>query len=149
MAEKVELSKVTLGEVEFENADTVTLKQDCDDVTVSGKIDAMSESQKNAYGVEGVTHVVGVKFTFDKERTLSKFEIKGNITKVFSDDSTDENYVGSLTSLLDNESGEDAYTYLVLSANTKNYTLKAVYTDDTESVITVKIDATLATASAE
>lgn len=149
VAEKVELGKTMLGEVEFENSDEVELKQDCETVTISGTIDAMSDSQKSAYGVEDVTHVAVVKFVFDKERTLSSFEIKGNTTKVFSDDETKENYVGSLTELLDNEAGEDAYTYLVLSANTKEYTLTTVYTDDTESVISLKINATLATATAE
>ena len=149
VAEKVELTKATLSEVEFENAETVKLEQDCENVTISGKVEAMSDSQKSAYGVEDVTHAVAVKFTFDKERTLSSFEIKGNTTKVFSDDSTDENYVGALTDLLDNESGEDAYTKLILSANTKEYKLTAVYTDNSESVITLKIDATLASATAE
>lgn len=149
VAEKVELGKVTFNEVEFENAETVKLEQECDEVEIKGTIEAMTASQKSAYGVEDVTHVAVVKFTFDKERTLSSFEIKGNTIKVFATDSTVENYTGSLTDLLDNESGEDAYTYLVLSANTKNYELKAKYTDDTESVIKVEIEATLATASAE
>lgn len=149
VAEKVELGKTMLGEVEFENSDEVELKQDCGTVTISGTIDAMSDSQKSAYGVEDVTHVAVVKFMFDKERTLSSFEIKGNTTKVFSDDDSKENYAGTLTDLLDNESGEDAFTYLILSANTKEYTLTTVYTDDTESVISLKINATLATATAE
>ena len=109
----------------------------------------MSESQKSAYGVEEVTHVAVVKFVFDKEKTLSSFKIKGNTTKVFSDDNTEDNYVGSLTDLLDSETGEDAYTYLILSANTKDYTLTAKYNDDSESVIKVKITATLANATAE
>ena len=108
VAEKVELGKATISEVEFENADTVKLKQDCDTVVVSGTIDAMSTSQKNVYGVEEVTHAVVLKFTFDKERTLSSFEIKGEKVKVFGADDSVENYSGTLTDILDNEAGEDA-----------------------------------------
>lgn len=149
IAEKVELSKVVLNEVEFNNSDAVKLKQDGDDIEISGTIDAMSESQKTTYGVQDVTHVVALKVTFDKEKTLKSFEIKGNTTKVFSENSADENYAGSLSDLLDNESSEDAYTNLVLSANTKEYTLTATYTDESTSEIEIEIKATLATAEAE
>ena len=149
ISEKVSLSSAMLGEVEFTNADTVKLKQDGETVTISGKIDAMSASQKNAYGVEDITHVVTTKIVFDKERTLQTFKIIGNTTKVYSSDSGEEGYVGSLTDLLDSEEGEDAYCNLILSAQTKSYTLKAIYTDKTERTITVKIEATLATATAE
>lgn len=148
-AEKVSLTTATIGEVEFDNADTVKLEQDCDEVVVSGKIDAMSASQKSAYGVDDITHVVVIKFEFDKERTLKTFEIKGNVTKVYSTDNTVENYTGSLTELLDSAEDEDAYTKLVLSANTKEYKLTAIYTDGTTSEISIDISATLAEASAE
>lgn len=147
--EKVSLSSAMLGEVEFANADTVELSQDGETVVISGKVDAMSASQKNAYGVESITHVVVLKVDFDKERTLKTFMIKGNTTKVYSSDSSEENYVGSLTDLLDNEEGEDAFCNLILSVQTKQYTLKAVYTDNTEREITVNVETTLATASAE
>lgn len=147
--EKVELGSVVLSEVEFENADTVKLKQDCDEIEISGTIEKMSDSQKNVYGVEEVTHVAVVKVTFDKERTLESFEIKGNMTKVFGADDSVENYAGPLTSLLDNESGEDAYTNLILSAHTKDYELTAKYTDGTESKLEIEITATLATAEAQ
>jgi hypothetical protein len=148
-AEKVELAKTTLSEVEFENAKSVNLNQESNVITVSGTIDAMSASQKNAFGLEDVTHVVVLKFTFDKERTLSSFEIKGKTTKVYSDSEDVENYVGSLSELLDSESSEDAYTYLILSANTETYDLTAKYTDGTTSKIELKVVATLATATAE
>lgn len=147
--EKIELSKVVLSEVEFENANTVKLEQKDSTVTVSGTIDAMSASQKNAFGVQDVTHVVALKMTFDKEKTLKSFEIKGDKTKVFSENSSDDNYAGSLSELLDNEASEDAYTNLVLSANTKEYTLTAKYTDESTSAVKVVVKATLAVASAE
>ena len=57
--------------------------------------------------------------------------------------------MGSLTDLLDNESGEDAYCNLVLSANTKNYSITAKYSDGHEVQITLEITATLATAQVE
>lgn len=148
-AEKITLTSATIGEVEFDNADTVKLEQDCNEVVVSGKIDAMSASQKNTYGVESVTHVFVVKFEFDKERTLKTFEIKGGVTKVFSSDNTVENYTGSLTELLDSAEDEDAYTKLVLSANTKEYKLKAIYTDGTSSEISIDVTATLAEATVD
>ncbi len=148
-AEKVTLTTATIGEVEFDNADTVKLEQDCDEVVVSGKIDAMSASQKNTYGVDSVTHAFVIKFEFDKERTLKTFEIKGNVSKVYSTDNTVENYTGSLTDLLDSAEDEDAYTKIVLSANTKEYRLKSTYTDGTTSEITIDVTATLAEASAE
>ena len=130
-----------LSEVEFENAKTVSIEQDSSVFTISGTIDAMSESQKTTFGVDEVTHVFVIKLTFDRERTLSYFELKGNTTKVYSTNSDDENYVGPLTDLLDNEEGEDAYT--------KEYSLTVKYTDDTESRIQVKVVATLATATEE
>ena len=146
--EKISLaSSVMLGEVEFENADTVKIQQDADKVKISGTISKMSASQKNAYGVESVDHVVCLKFVFDKERTLSKVKLKGEIVKVFSSDSTEENYVGSLTDLLDNEPSEDAYCYLILSAERKNYEITCEYSDETKSVVYVDIDATLANAN--
>lgn len=148
-AEKISLTTATIGEVEFDNADTVKLEQDCDEVVVSGKIDSMSASQKAAYGVEDITHVFAVKFEFDKERTLKTFEIKGKTTKVYSTDNTLENYVGSLTDLLDSSGDEDAYAKLVLSANTKEYKLKSVYTDGTISEISIDVSAALAEAVVE
>lgn len=149
VAEKITLDKTVLSEVEFENSDKVKLKQNGSEVVVSGEIESMSAAQKSTYGVDEVTHVIVVKFMFDKERTIDSFEIKGNTTKVYSTDKNDKNYVGSISSLLDNESSEDAFCYLILSANTKNYTLTAKYTDDSTSVIEVKIDATLVTAKAD
>ncbi len=149
ISEKISLSTAMLGEVEFANAETVELKQEGETVTISGKIDAMSASQKNAYGVEDITHVVTTKIVFDKERTLKTFKIVGNTTKVYSSDNSEEGYVGSLTDLLDSEEGEDAYCNLILSAQTKSYTLKTIYTDNTERTITVKIEATLASATIE
>ena len=88
-------------------------------------------------------------FSEHKERTLKTFEIKGNVTKVYSTDNTVENYTGTLTELLDSSEDEDAYTKLVLSANTKEYELTAIYTDGTTSEISIDISATLAEASAE
>ncbi len=148
-AEKVSFEKATLKEVEFEPSEGSKIKQEGSTVTVSGTIDAMSESQKIAFGKEGITHVVPLKFTFDKERTISKFEIKGDEIKVYSDSKDVENYVGSITELLDSEAGEDSYCYLILSAKTDCYKLISTYTDGTESTIELKIVATLATATAE
>ena len=54
-----------------------------------------------------------------------------------------------ITELLDNESGEDAFCYLVLSANTKEYEFTAKYTDGVESVFKMKIEATLSSAKSE
>ena len=149
VAEKVSLATTTLGEVEFENSENVKLEQDCDKVTISGEIDAMSTAQVAEFGKEDVSHVVVLKYLFDKERTISSFEIKGETTKVYSTDNTDENYVGSITDLLDSESDEDAYCFLILSANTKEYTLTSKYSDDTTSVINVSITATLLDAKSE
>lgn len=148
-AESVTLDKTVLSEVEFENSDKVKLKQKDDVVEITGEIEAMSASQKSAFGVSDVTHVVVIKFMFDKERTIDSFEIKGDVTKVYSTDKTKENYVGSISGLLDNESGDDAYCYLILSANTKQYTLTSTYTDSTSSKITLNINATLVTANEE
>ena len=147
--ETVTLAKTILGEVEFENSENVTLKQDCEKVIVSGSIDAMSAAESSEFGKDDVTHVVVLKFMFDKEKTIDSFEIKGGVTKVYSTDEKDENYVGSISELLDNEADEDAYTYLVLSANTKEYTLTSGYTDGTKSIINLSIEATLASAKAE
>jgi len=147
--EKVELTNAMLGEIQFENGDGVKLKTDCNTVTVQGTINVMSDSQKNVYGVDDVTHVVVLKFKFDTERTISKFEIKGNVTKVYADDKNVNGYAGSLSELLDNESGEDAYCNLILSANTSEYILTSTYTDGQVSTVKVKIIATLATTSAE
>ena len=148
-AESIKFETAVLSEVEFKNSDTVTLSQECNNVQIEGTIEAMTAAQKNAYGVSDVSHVVVIEITFDKERTLSYFELNGNVTKVFSTNPEDENYVGSLTDLLDNESGEDAYSKLILSANTKEYKLLTRYTDGHESEIIVKISATLATAESE
>lgn len=149
IAESVELSTALLGEIEFENSEMTKLEQEDSTVTVSGTIDAMSKSQKNAFGSDDTTHVVALKFTFDKERTISSFTIKGDKTKVYSDEKTEDNYAGKISDLLDNDKGQDAFCYLVLSANTKEYQLISKYSDGTESTITLKIDATLATAKAD
>ena len=109
----------------------------------------MSVAQVSSFGMDGVTHVVVIKFEFDNERTIDSFTIKGNVTKVYSTNKEDENYVGSLSSLLENEDGEDAYCNLILSANTKEYSLISKYSDDTVSEIKLLIDATLVTAKAE
>lgn len=148
-AEKVKLQNVVLNEVEFTNSDTVTLIQECDDVRIGGTISAMTDAQKNVYGTNDVTHVVALNVLFDKERTLSYVELKGNVTKVYSTNSEDANYVGKLTDLLDNESGEDAFSNIILSANSKNYTITAKYTDGHSSTINIIINATLVTAEAE
>lgn len=148
-AEKVTLAKTVLNEVEFENSEKTKISQTGDDVKISGEIEAMSEAQKSTFGVSGVTHVVVIKLKFDEERTIDSFEIKGKTTKVYSTDKNDENYVGSLTELLDNKSSEDAYCNLILSANTKNYTLTCKYSDSTSSVINVVIDADLVTATSD
>ena len=148
-AESVELSSVVLAEVEFKNSEGVKLEQSCDEIEVSGRIDAMTNAQKSVYGVQDVSHVVCVKITFDKERTISSFKMEGSVVKVYSTNNADENYAGSLTDLLDNESGEDAFTNIILSANTKQYKLTIKYTDGYESVLDVEIKATLATAESE
>ena len=147
VSETIELGTATLGDVEFENADTVELKNENGQYNVTGTITAMSESQIIAFGVQDVTHTIVLKVTFDKEKTISSFEIKGNTTKVYADNKETENYVGSLSELLDNEDGEDAFCYLVLSANTTEYTFKTTYSDKSESEVKLKISATLATAT--
>jgi hypothetical protein len=147
--EKISLAKTVLSEVEFENSEKVKLSQQDDEWIVSGEIESMSAAQKNAFGVDDVTHVVVVKFEFDKERTIDYFKIEGETTKVYSSNKDDKNYVGSLTELLDNDSSEDAFCYLILSANTKEYKLVSKYTDDVESEIKLKIEASLVSASAE
>ncbi len=148
-AEKVSLSKVMLEDVEFENSKETKIKQENGEIEVSGTIDAMSKSQKLKYGDENVTHVVALKFSFDKERTLSKFEIEGKQTKVYSTDKNTQNYVGSITDLLDSEDGEDSFCYLILSAETEEYKFVSTYTDGTESKVKLEIEATLATATVE
>lgn len=149
VAEKITLAKTILSEVEFENSDKVKLKQEENEVKITGEIEAMSDAQKSAYGVSGVTHTVVVKFEFDKEKTIDSFKIEGDVTKVYSTDKNDEFYVGSISSLLDNESSDDAFCYLILSANTKSYTLTASYSDSTKSEIKLTIDANLVTAKTE
>lgn len=148
-AEKVSLDKTILGEVEFENSEKVKLKSTDSGYVVYGEIESMSPAQVSEFGDESVSHVVVIKFLFDKERTIDSFEIKGNVTKVYSTNKDVENYVGTISSLLDNDSSEDAFCYLILSANTKEYTLKSKYTDSTESEIKLQIEATLVTAEAE
>lgn len=149
IAEKVELSTVELNNVEFKNAEGVELKQDKNIITVSGNIDAMTDAQKEVFNKSGITHVVSIKFKFDTEKTLSKFEMKGNETKVYSDNTSVANYTGPLSEFLDSKDSEDAFVYLILSANTEKYTLTSTYTDGSVSAIELKITATLATASAE
>lgn len=141
--EKISLAKTVFREVEFENSDKVKIEQEENQLVVSGEIESMSDAQKSAFGVEGVSHVVVLKFVFDKERTIDYFKIEGETIKVFSTDKNDKNYVGSISGLLDNEGGEDAFCYLILSANTKEYVLTSRYTDDVETKIELKIDATL------
>lgn len=148
-AETIELSKVMLSDVEFENSKQTEIDREGNIYTISGTIDAMSKSQKIAYGDDSVTHVVALKFSFDKERTISSFEIKGETTRVYSDTKSQENYVGSMSELLDSEDGEDAFANLILSAKTETYRLTSTYTDGTTSSIELKIVATLATATAE
>ena len=143
------LAKTILGEVEFENGENVELKQDCDEVIISGKIDSMSSAEASEFGKEDVSHVIVLKFEFDNERTISSFEFKGEITKVYSVDNNEENYVGSISDLLDSEPDEDAYCYLILSANTNEYKLTSKYSDSTVSVITIKVDATLVQGDSE
>ena len=149
VAEKIELIKATLDDVEFENAETVKIDKENSIYKVKGTITAMSKSQKTAFGVEDATHFVALKFTFDKEKTISAFEIKGNTTKVYADNKNVENYVGSITELLDNDEKEDAFCYLILSANTKTYTFTSTYSDKTTSTVKLTIDATLATATTD
>ena len=147
--EKISLAKTILGEVEFENSEKVKIDKNEDEWIVSGEIEAMSSAQKSAFGVDGVTHSIVLKFLFDNERTIDYFKIQGETIKVYSTNKNDENYVGSISNLLDNESGEDAFCYLILSANTKEYNLTARYTDGVEFVSKVKIDATLVSAKSE
>lgn len=147
--EKLSLAKTMLGEIEFENSDKIDLDEEDDVYVLEGEIESMSAAQKSAFGVDGVTHVVVFKFEFDKERTIDYFKIEGETTKVYSTDKSDEYYVGSLTELLDNDSSEDAFCYLILSANTKEYKLVSRYTDDVETEIKLKIKASLVSATAE
>ena len=148
-AEKITLDKTVLNEIEFENSEKTKIDLLDDGYKISGEIEAMTTAQASAFGLQDVTHVIVIKFKFDEERTIDSFTIKGNLTKVFSTDKNDENYVGSISSLLDNEAGEDAYCNLILSANTKEYTLIARYSDDTSSMVKLRIDATLVTAVEE
>ena len=147
--EKISLAKTVFGEVEFENSEKVKLENNDGEWIVSGEIESISIAQKSEYGVEDVSHVVVLKFVFDNERTIDYFKIDGKTVKVFSTDKNDAGYVGSISELLDNEPGEDAFCYLILSANTKEYSLTSKYTDGTESVVNLIIEATLSTAKAE
>lgn len=147
--EKITLAKTVLGEVEFENSEKVKLDKEGDNWVVSGEIETMSPAQKSSFGLDDVSHVVVLKFEFDNERTIDYFKIKGETVKVFSTDKNNENYVGTISELLDNEKGEDAFCYLVLSANTKEYELTSRYTDGTESVISLTIEASLSSTKAE
>lgn len=149
LAEKIELGETVLNEVEFSNSDKVEINKQNNEYEITGEIEALSKAQVSAFGMEDVTHAVVVKIVFDKERTIDSFKIKGNVTKVYSTDNTEQNYVGTLSSVLDNEEGEDAYCYLILSANTKEYVFTVKYSDSTESVIKIKIDARLVTAVSE
>lgn len=143
--EKIELSDVYIGEISFENSKNVKLDEKDDTYVVSGKIDAMSKSQKNAFGDDNISHVVALKLTFNKEKTISKVVIKGNKTKTYSSDENDADYAGKLTDLLDNEEGEDAYCNLVLAASTKQYEIICSYSDKSESTVKLKIEASLVT----
>ncbi len=147
--EKISLAKTVLGEVEFKNSEKVKLNQNENEFVVSGEIEGMSAAQKSEFGLDGVTHVVVLKFVFDDERTIDYFKIDGDVEKVYSTDKNTENYVGSISELLDNEPGEDSFCYLVLSSNTKEYKLTSRYTDGRESVIELKIEATLSSAKSE
>lgn len=147
--EKVELSAAMIKEIEFENDEAVKLEQKDNSVKITGTINKMSKSQKQAFGDENATHVVVIKVNFDKERTLSYFKLKGEKTKVYSDDASVENYTGKISDLLDSEDGEDAYCNLILSASTPKYELTIKYTDGETVNMTVEIVATLATATAE
>lgn len=147
--EKITLAKTVLGEVEFENSEKVKLDKDDNNWIVSGEIETMSPAQKSSFGVDDVSHVVVLKFEFDNERTIDYFKIKGETIKVYSTDKNSENYVGTISELLDNEKGEDAFCFLVLSANTKEYELTSRYTDGTESIVRLKIEALLSSAKAE
>ena len=147
--ERVELSSALVSEIEFDNDESVSLEQNKNQIKISGTINAMSKSQKHAFGNDEVTHVVVLKLTFDKERTLSYFKISGKTTKVYSDDNTVPGYSGKITDLLDSEDGEDAYCNLVLSANTSSYDALIKYTDGQEVNLSIEIVATLATASAQ
>ena len=149
VAEKVEFATAKIRDVEFKNSKAASIEQKNNIVTITGILDAMSDSQKEAYNKSGITHAVSLKFKFDKERTLSKFEISGNETKVYSDTKDVANYAGSISDLLDSEDKEDSFAYLVLSANTSEYKLISTYTDGTVSTIKIKITATLATATSE
>lgn len=147
--EAVELAETTIGEISFENSESTKISSEGKEYIISGKIDKMSDAQKNAFGVEDVSHVVCIKFVFDREKTLDSFEIVGAIKKVYSTDQSVENYAGSLSELLDNNDGEDAYCLLVLSAGTKKYDLVCNYSDRSRSVISLKIEAALVSAEEE
>ena len=138
----------------YMNNELISHIQDYGTISVSNKVIEISISTYN-FMIEKdrvtVTYLEPKenKFVFDKERTIDTFEIKGQLTKVYSTDKNVQNYVGSLSSILDNEDGEDAFCYLILSANIKDYTLTAKYSDSTSSVVKVKIDARLVTAVSE
>ena len=106
-SENIALGKTIIGEVEFENSEEVKLEKNDSGWSVSGEIESMSPAQKSAFGVDDVSHVVVLKFTFDKERTIDYFKIKGETTKVYSTDKTVDGYVGSISDLIDSEDSED------------------------------------------
>lgn len=145
--EVVELTSAKISDVEFKNSELLEIKQNKNEVIISGVIDSMSSAQKQVFGEESVSYVVVLKFKFDKEKTLSKFEIKGKDIKVFSDDDSVENYSGKLSEFLDSKDNEDAFANLILSASVREYKLTATYTDGESSVIELKITAALATAT--
>lgn len=147
--ESVSLAETVIDEISFENSDATKISSDGKTYTISGKIEKMSDAQKNAFGVEDVSHVVCLKFVFDREKTLDNFEIVGAERKVFSTDKSVKNYAGSLSDLLDNNDGEDAYCFLVLSAATKKYDLICNYSDRSSSVVVLNIEASLVSAEEE
>lgn len=149
ISEEITLAKTVLREVEFENSEKVKLNQVDDGFVVDGEIESMSPAQVSAFGVEKVSHVVVFKCLFDKERTIDYFKIKGDTVKVYSTDKNDEGYVGSISNLLDNDASEDAFCYLILSANTKEYEIMSKYTDGVESNFKIKIEATLSETKSE
>ena len=147
IAEKLTLAKTMIGEVEFQNGDGVKIEQEENKWIIDGKIEVMSDAQKAAFGSQDATHVFVVKLLFDKERTIDYLKIKGEITKVYSTDKNDEGYVDSISNILDNEDGEDAFVYLILSANTKSYGLDVKYTDGKSVELEIDVKAMLVTAS--
>ena len=147
VAENISLSNAMIGEVEFQNSEDLKLDQDDGEWVVDGGIEAMTDAQKAAFGSSDVTHVVVLKLLFDKERTIDYLKIEGSVTKVYSTNKEDGGYIGSISSILDNDDGEDAFTYLILSANTKKYDLTIKYTDGVISNLKIEIKAMLVSAN--